>query len=47
MGKPGLCRGVQLGGVDDGQVAIQTDANQQKDPAVEVDLGKRKGKLKL
>lgn len=39
--------GVQLGGVDDGQIAIQTDANQQKDPTVKIDLGKKKGKLEL
>lgn len=36
---PGVPAGVHLGRVDDGQVAVQTDARQQEDPTVEVDLG--------
>lgn len=47
VSEPRSLLGVQLGGVNDGQVAIQNDAKEQKDPTVEVDLGKIKGKLKL
>ena len=32
--------------MDDGQVAIKSDAKQQVDPTVEVQLGERKRKLK-
>ena len=36
---PGLPAGVHVCSVDDGEVAVQADAGQQEDPAVEVDLG--------
>lgn len=39
---PGVPAGVHLGGVDDGQVAVQTDAGQEEDPTVEVDLKEQK-----
>ncbi len=45
MSKPGPFLGVQLGVVDDGQVPIPRDANQQKYPTVEADLGIRKRNL--
>ena len=37
--------GEQLRVVDDGQAAVYTDARQQIDPAVEVDLRKREVKM--
>lgn len=40
---PWLLTGIHLGGMDDGQVAVQTDAGQQEDPTVEVNLGVRLG----
>lgn len=42
----GVPAGVHLGGVDDGQVAVQTDAGQEEDPAVEVDLKEQKKSAK-
>ena len=39
---PWLSTGVHLCGVNDGQVAVHTDAGQQKDPTVEVELREKK-----
>lgn len=38
MSKDGSALGVEFGGATEEQVAIQNEANQQKDPAVEADL---------
>lgn len=45
MNHPGLPAGVHLGRMDDGQVAVQTDAGQQEDPTVEVDRENSSGDL--